>query len=238
VAVGDTVRVRVLHVDMKEHRLALGMKQLTTSPWHGLLEAHPVGSTITGPVRSLTDFGIFVRVDDGIDGLVHVTDFSWTERIKHPSERYKKGDEVTAVVLDVDVDKERLALGIKQLTEDPWVLLARRLPAGTKVPGKVVRIVDFGAFIEIEPGIEGLCHISALSTERVERVSDVLKEGDTPDVTIVKIDTRDRKISLSLKPTNEDAGDYRAYLEETPEKQKSFSNSFGDKLAKKLGEGR
>jgi len=232
VAEGDVVRARVLHIDTRERRIALGIKQLQANPWAAFLEAHPIGSQVTGAVRSLTDFGIFVRVADGIDGLVHVTDFSWTERVKHPSERYKKGDEVTAVVLDVDA--ERIALGIKQLAEDPWASLARRLPAGSKVTGKVTRVVDFGAFVELEPGLEGLCHVSELAHERVEHASDVVKPGDALEVMILDLDRREHKISLSVKAAQAGPASYRKILEEAREKEAGFRNSLGDKLAQKI----
>ena len=235
VKAGDAVRVRVLRLDLKERRIALGMKQLLPNPWRAFAEEHPAGSKVTGTVKSLTDFGIFVRVADGLDGLVHVSDFSWTERVRDPSERYKKGDEVTAVVLDVDVDNERIALGVKQLEADPWVTLADRFPAGTKIMGKVMRIVDFGAFIEIEPGSEGLCHISELSHERVESVSDKVKIGDTLEVVVLDIDASTHKISLSAKAVDAMSSVEEPPAEETPAKAPAFSNTLGDKLAKQLG---
>jgi small subunit ribosomal protein S1 len=235
VAIGDTVRVRVLRLDGRERRVALGMKQLMPNPWRTFAETHPEGTKVRGHVRSLTDFGVFVRVADGIDGLVHVSDISWTEQVRNPGERYKKGDEVDALVLNVDVQNERIALGIKQLEEDPWLGLVRRYPAGTKVTGKVMRVVDFGAFVEIEPGIDGLCHISELSYERVERTSDVVKAGDPLDVMVLDVDPRSRKISLSAKAASDDLAAVEDAGEEAPDESATFSNTLGDKLAAKLG---
>src|SRR5690606_667686 len=141
-----------------------------------------------GQVKNVTDFGVFVGVEEGIDGLVHISDMSWTQRIKHPSEMYKKGDEVEAVVLNIDVENERISLGIKQLAQDPWSTLTERYPIGTRVRGKVTKTTDFGAFVEIEPGIEGLVHVSELREERVEKPSDVVKDGEEVTVKVIDID--------------------------------------------------
>jgi small subunit ribosomal protein S1 len=163
-------------------------------------------------VRNITDFGIFVGVDEGIDGLVHVSDLSWTHRVKHPSELFQKGDEVEAVVLNIDVENERFSLGIKQLTDDPWETLPRRFPRGTKVQGKVRKVTDYGAFVELEPGIDGLVHVSELADEHVAKASDVIKAGSTVDVMILDVDPLERRISLSAKAAREGTSDYRAYM--------------------------
>jgi small subunit ribosomal protein S1 len=210
---GDMVDAVVLDIDPKAKRIALGMKQIEPNPWTLLEDKYPIGSVIKGQIRNVTDFGIFVGVEEGIDGLVHVSDISWTERIKHPGEKYKKGDEVEAVVLNIDVENERFSLGIKQLTPDPWETLSERKPVGTRTRGKITKVTDFGAFVEIEPGIEGLVHVSELREERVENPRDVVKDGDEVDVKIIDINTADRKVALSIKAlSHEGDEDYREYL--------------------------
>jgi small subunit ribosomal protein S1 len=211
--VGDQAEAVVLDIDPKAKRIALGMKQIEPNPWTLLEDKYPIGSVIKGQVRNVTDFGIFVGVEEGIDGLVHVSDMSWIQRIKHPGEVYTKGDEVEAVVLNIDVENERFSLGIKQLLQDPWETLSERSPVGSRVHGKVTKVTDFGAFVEIEPGIEGLVHVSELREERTESPRDVVKEGDEVDVKIIDINTADRKVALSIKALAHDGDDdYREYL--------------------------
>lgn len=229
VNVGDKVEAVVLDIDLPQKRISLGMKQLEPNPWTLLAEKYPVGAVIKGTVRNVTDFGIFVGVEEGIDGLVHVSDLSWTHRVKHPSELYKKGDEVEAVVLNIDVESERFSLGIKQLTDDPWDTLPRKYPRGTKVKGKVIKVTEYGAFVEIEPGIDGLCHISELSEERVDKTQDVVKPGDEVEVMVLDVDPGERRISLSHKAAKEGSGDYRAYMQD--ERSRS---QLGDVLGGKL----
>jgi small subunit ribosomal protein S1 len=210
---GDTVEAVVLDIDPKAKRISLGMKQIEANPWTLLEDKYPIGSVIRGEVRNVTDFGIFVGVEEGIDGLVHVSDISWTERIKHPGEKFKKGDVVEAVVLNIDVENERFSLGIKQAQPDPWTTLAERHPVGSRVKGKVTKVTDFGAFVEIEPGIEGLVHVSEMKDERVENPRDVVKEGDEIDVKVIDMDLQERKVALSIKALNRDGDDdYREYL--------------------------
>jgi small subunit ribosomal protein S1 len=213
VNVADNVEAVVLDIDPAAKRIALGMKQIEANPWTLLEDKYPIGSVIKGQVRNVTDFGIFVGVEDGIDGLVHVSDISWTKHIKHPGDLYKKGDEVEACVLNIDVENERFSLGIKQLSPDPWDTLSERSPVGSRVKGKVTKVTDFGAFVEIEPGIEGLVHVSEMREERVENPRDVVKENDDVDVKIIDINTADRKVALSMKALlSEGDGDYREYL--------------------------
>jgi small subunit ribosomal protein S1 len=214
VNVGDQVEAVVLDIDPKAKRISLGMKQIEANPWTLLEDKYPIGSVIRGEVRNVTDFGVFVGVEEGIDGLVHVSDVSWTERIKHPGEKFKKGDVVEAVVLNIDVENERFSLGIKQIQPDPWTTLAERHPVGSRVKGKVTKVTDFGAFVEIEPGIEGLVHVSEMKDERVENPRDVVKETDEVDVKVIDMDTQERKVALSMKALNRDGGedDYREYL--------------------------
>ena len=210
---GDAVEAVVLDIDPKAKRISLGMKQIEANPWTLLEDKYPIGSVIRGEVRNVTDFGIFVGVEEGIDGLVHVSDISWTERIKHPGEKFKKGDVVEAVVLNIDVENERFSLGIKQLASDPWTTLAERHPVGSKLKGKVTKVTDFGAFVELEPGIEGLVHVSEMKDERVENPRDVVKEGDEIDVKVIDMDLQERKVALSIKALNRDGeDDYREYL--------------------------
>ena len=210
---GDAVEAVVLDIDPKAKRISLGMKQIEANPWTLLEDKYPIGSVIRGEVRNVTDFGIFVGVEEGIDGLVHVSDISWTERIKHPGEKFKKGDVVEAVVLNIDVENERFSLGIKQLAADPWTTLAERHPVGSKLKGKVTKVTDFGAFVELEPGIEGLVHVSEMKDERVENPRDVVKEGEEVEVKVIDMDLQERKVALSIKALNRDGeDDYREYL--------------------------
>jgi small subunit ribosomal protein S1 len=211
---GDQVEAVVLDIDPKAKRISLGMKQIEANPWTLLEDKYPIGTTIRGEVRNVTDFGVFVGVEEGIDGLVHVSDISWTERIKHPGDKFKKGDVVEAVVLNIDVENERFSLGIKQAHIDPWTTLADRHPVGARVKGKVTKVTDFGAFVEIEPGIEGLVHVSEMKDERVENPRDVVNEGQEVDVKVIDMDLHERKVALSIKQLNRDGGedDYREYL--------------------------
>jgi small subunit ribosomal protein S1 len=233
-AIGDQVSAVVLDVDAKAKRISLGMKQTEPNPWTLLEEQYPIGSVIRGQVRNVTDFGIFVGVQEGIDGLVHVSDISWTQRIKHPGDLYKKGDEVEAVVLNIDVENERFSLGIKQLHPDPWTELPTKYPIGSRVKGKVTKVADFGAFVEIEPGIEGLVHVSELRDERVENPRDVVKEGDELDVKVIDMDPHERKVALSVKAALHEGEDYREYMRN----QQGGRASFGDVFADKLGKGK
>jgi len=233
-AIGDQVNAVVLDVDAKAKRISLGMKQIEPNPWTLLEEQYPIGSVIRGQVRNVTDFGIFVGVQEGIDGLVHVSDISWTQRIKHPGDLYKKGDEVEAVVLNIDVENERFSLGIKQLHPDPWTELPTKYPIGSRVKGKVTKVADFGAFVEIEPGIEGLVHVSELRDERVENPRDVVKEGDELDVKVIDMDPHERKVALSVKAALHEGEDYREYMRnQQREGRASFGDVFGEKLGRK-----
>ena len=199
VHIGDTIEVMVLDCDLVKRRISLGMKQVEPNPWALIEEKYPVGTKVVGRVKTVTDFGIFIGFDEGVDGLVHVSEMSWTKKIKHPGELYKKGQEVEAVVLNIDRKNERFSLGVKQLTPDPWKDVARRYRKGEVVVGKVTNVTDFGAFVELEEGIEGLVHVSEISREKVEKPSDVLKVGDTLSAVVLHIDPHDRRIGLSIK---------------------------------------
>jgi small subunit ribosomal protein S1 len=197
--VGDEVEAEVLGVDVQSRRISLGLKQIQVNPWTVIGDKYPVGTKIEGQIKNVTDFGVFIGVEDGIDGLVHVSDMSWTKRIKHPSELYSKGQIVQAVVLNIDPENERLSLGIKQLALDPWSDIPDRYRPGTKVSGKVTSVTDFGVFLEIEDGIEGLIHVSELSQEKVASPKDFASVGDTVDALVLSIDPVEKKIALSVK---------------------------------------
>src|SRR5437667_183762 len=212
--VGQEVEVQVLDIDPANRRVSLGLKQTEPNPWELVRLNHPVGSKIRGKIKRITDFGLFVEVEENIDGLVHVSDLHWTKKVKHPSELYKKGDEVEAVVLGIDVDNERISLGIKQLTDDPWTQVPRRYAPGTRVKGAVTSITDFGVFVELEEGIEGLVHVSQLSTERVDKPSALYKPGDQVEAEVTSVDSREKRIGLSIKALrkSEERADMEAYL--------------------------
>ncbi len=232
VHIGEEIDVMVLNVDKDQKRVSLGIKQLRSNPWDVIAERYPEGTKIEGKIRNVTDFGIFVGIDEGIDGLVHISDISWTQRIKHPGEFYKKGQTVQAVVLNIDKENERFSLGIKQMMEDPWETVPDRYPPGSKVVGKVSSITDFGVFLEIEEGIEGMIHVSELSKERVSSPHDFTKEGAELTAVVLKVNKKDKKIALSIKS-----------LERTTEyEQKSYGGSqdvvasnLGDLLKENLG---
>jgi small subunit ribosomal protein S1 len=214
VNVGDSVEVQVLGVDEANRRISLGLKQTEPNPWQELARRHPVGSSVHGKVKSITDFGVFVEIEPGIDGLVHISDLSWTRKLRHPSELVKKGDEVDAVVLGVEVEHERVSLGIKQISGDPWQTVGERYPLNTRVKGTVSSVADFGVFIELEEGIEGLIHISQLSSERVDKPQSLFKVGDQVDALVVQVDTKERRIGLSIKALkqHEEREEMQAYL--------------------------
>jgi small subunit ribosomal protein S1 len=215
VNVGDEVDVVVLDVDTANRRISLGLKQAEPNPWEMVRVNHPVGSHIRGTVKNVTDFGVFVGIEEGIDGLVHISDFHWTKKIRHPSEAFKKGDEVEAVVLGIDVDNERISLGIKQLSDDPWTSMNERYPAGRRVRGRITSVADFGVFVEIEEGVEGLIHVSQLSTERVDKPQAMFEPGQEIEAEVTSVETRDRKIALSVKALrrSEEREEIESYLQ-------------------------
>ncbi len=196
---GQTVKAKVLSVDTERERVNLSMKALTEDPWLTVSERYPIGSKLNGKVVGLTQFGAFVEVEPGLEGLIHISELSWTKRPKHPSEILKEGQEVEAQVLRIDPAERRLSLGLKQTQPDPWKSLPDRFPPGTPVKGKVTGLTDFGVFVEIEPGIEGLIHVSELAYERVEKPSEMFKKGDEVEAAILQIDPVEQRISLSRK---------------------------------------
>lgn len=233
VNVGDEVDVQVLEVDTANRRISLGMKQLMPNPWIELRDSYVPGTIIEGEVKSVTDFGIFVGVEEGIDGLVHISDFSWTRRVNHPSEMFAKGAKVRAVVLGVDVENERFSLGIKQLEADPWSNIESKYAIGTQHEVKVTKVADFGAFVELEADIEGLIHISELSTDKINHPQDFVKPGDTLKAEVISIDKDARKIGLSsklikLREQKADVDDYARKATSTS--KTSFGDLFADQL--------
>jgi small subunit ribosomal protein S1 len=243
VNVGDTVEVQVLGVDEGNRRISLGLKQTEPNPWEVLAERHTPGSRVKGKVKSITDFGIFVEIESGIDGLVHISDLSWTKKVKHPSELYRKGDEVEAVVLGIDIENERVSLGIKQLGDDPWNSIAQRYPINTKITGKVTSIADFGVFVEIEDGIEGLIHVSQLSSERVDKPSSLFKVGDQVEALVVQLDPKERRIGLSIRALkqHEEREEMQAYMRREHQGARfSFEDILNEELRldREDGEGR
>ena len=215
VEAGTDVDVVVLDVDTGNRRVSLGLKQAEPNPWELVRVNHPIGSRITGAVKNVTDFGVFIGVEEGIDGLVHISDLHWTKKIRHPSELCKKGDEVEAVVLGIDVENERISLGVKQLVEDPWRAIHTRYPIGSHIKGRVTSVTDFGVFLEIEEGVEGLIHVSQLSSDRIEKPQTLYQQGQEVEAEVTTIEARDRKIGLSIKALRESEGreEIESYLQ-------------------------
>ena len=205
VAIGDVVEVVVLAIDTAKHKISLGMRQVDANPWTLVKEKYPVGTRITGRIRNLTDYGAFMEVEEGIDGLIHVSDLSWERRVNHPSEVLKKGDRVEAVVLSISPDDKRIGLGIKQLHGDPWSTVAEDYQVGQLISGIVVKTVSFGAFVGLEGGIEGLAHVSQLGSEGVVRVEDVVTVGDRVEAEIVRLEPEKKKMGLAIKKVLEKA---------------------------------
>ncbi len=202
--VGEEIDAVVLGIQKDEQKISLGVRQLEVNPWDMARHNYPVGARVRGKVRNLTTYGAFVELEEGIDGMVHVSDMSWTRKINHPSEMLKKGDEIDAIVLDVDVDQQRISLGMRQLSDDPWSEIDRYFKIGDVVKGKVTKITSYGAFIQLDQDIDGLVHISQIAEDHVEKIKDVLKEGDEVDARVIKIDRDDRRIGLSIKAASYD----------------------------------
>lgn len=233
VAVDQEVEVVVLEVDTENRRISLGMKQLQANPWVELKESYAPGTIIEGEVKSVTDFGIFIGIEDGIDGLVHISDFSWTKRVNHPSEMFTKGQKLRAVVLGVDIENERFSLGIKQLEGDPWSNIEAKYAIGTQHDVKVTKTADFGAFVELESDIEGLIHISELTTDKINSVEDFIQPGGVVKAEVISIDKDARKIGLSSKlvKLRESKADVEDYVKKATATSKStFGDLFADQL--------
>jgi len=238
VSLGDQVEAAVLNLDPKGRKISLGMKQTAPNPWDMVEARYPSGTQIEGKIKSLTDFGAFVGLEEGIDGLIHISDMSWTKHIKHPSELFKKGQKVEAVVLRIDKEKERLSLGYKQLARDPWEEeIPSRYAVGSSAVGKVTKITDFGLFVELEGGVEGLIHISESGLEAPGRLEERFKIGDEVTAKIIKVDREERKIALSLREQVRDSE--RRQVDEFHATQGAVTQSLGRsaKTTTKRGEG-
>ncbi|MCC7440342.1 MAG: 30S ribosomal protein S1 [Bdellovibrionales bacterium] len=229
---GDEVECKVLEVDSKAKRISLGLKQLQANPWDDLEVKFPVGTIVEeAQVKSVTDFGIFVDVGMGIDGLIHVSDISWTKKFNHPSEMFNKGDKVRAVVLGIDKSNEKFSLGVKQLERDPWENIKSRYRVGQGVDGTVTKLTDFGAFVELEQGVEGLIYVSEIADHRVEKPSDLLKVGQQVRTEILSIEAKERRIALSIRQLgrSEERANYEQHVGERSRKS-TMGDLFGDKL--------
>jgi small subunit ribosomal protein S1 len=234
VSVGDEVEAVVLDIKPESRRISLGMKQVVPNPWDVISEKYPVGTTIEGKIKNITDFGLFIGIDEGIDGLVHISDISWTKRIKHPSELYKKGDLVQAIVLDIEKDNERFSLGIKQLEEDPWKMVPEKYKVGKEITGTITNLTDFGIFVELEEGIEGLVHISEISKEKIKSPVEKFKIGDVITAKVMNINTEERRIGLSIKRL--EIEDERNLLSEYVNNSRTATSTFGEILRENLQE--
>jgi small subunit ribosomal protein S1 len=232
VSVGEVVEAIVLSVDAEKKRISLGMKQVEPNPWDVIAEKYPVGTVIEGKIKNITDFGIFIGIDEGIDGLVHISDISWTKRLKHPSEMYKKGQEVQAKVLHIEKDQERFSLGIKQLEPDPWEEIPKRYPTGSLVSGVITNVTDFGIFVEIEEGVEGLVHVSEASREKIKTPVGLFKVGDTITAKVINVAKKERKIGLSIRRAKKD--EEQTMFKEYLNSSKEASSNLGDLLREEM----
>lgn len=219
VHVGDEVEVIVLAVDQEKKRISLGMKQVKPNPWVIVAERYPEGTILEGAIKNITEFGMFIGIEDGIDGLIHVSDISWTKKIRHPSEAYQVGDIVQAKVLVVDQENEKFTLGVKQLAEDPWSYVPSKYPVGAIIDGRVTNITDFGLFVEVEEGIEGLIHVSEISSKKIKTPAEMFKEGVTIQAKVIHVSADERRLGLSIRQLKE---------EEEKKKPKEFRTTSGD----------
>ncbi|OIO02125.1 MAG: 30S ribosomal protein S1 [Desulfovibrionaceae bacterium CG1_02_65_16] len=226
VRAGDEVEVIVLGVDPEKKRISLGMKQIKPNPWDVVAEKYPEGTILEGAIKNITEFGVFIGIEEGIDGLIHVSDISWTKKIRHPSEVFKIGDIVQAKVLTVDKENEKFTLGIKQLSEDPWLKVPGKYPVGTVINGVVTNITDFGLFVEVEEGIEGLVHVSEISRKKIKSPSELFKEGVSIEAKVIHVSADERRLGLSIKQIKE---------EEERKKPKEFRTS-GPETGSNLGD--
>ena len=232
VSVGDVVDTMVLNLDVGRKRISLGLKQVEPNPWDVIEEKYPVGTVIEGKIKNITDFGIFIGIDEGIDGLIHISDISWTVRVKHPSELYKKGQEVQAVVLNIDKENERFSLGIKQLTADPWDEIPEKYKPGTRVTGTVTNVTDFGIFVELEEGIEGLVHVSEISSDRRGNPMAQFQVDDVIQAKVLNVSRKEKKIGLSIRRLDESSekNTFKSYLDNPQE----ATSNLGEMLMEKM----
>jgi small subunit ribosomal protein S1 len=232
VSVGEEVEAVVLDIRPDNRRISLGMKQAIPNPWDVISDKYPVGTTIEGKIKNITDFGLFIGIDEGIDGLVHISDISWTKRIKHPSELYKKGDLVQAIVLEIDKENERFSLGVKQLQVDPWETVAERYRVGKEITGTVTNVTDFGVFVELEEGIEGLVHVSEISKEKIKTPVGMYNVGELLTARVMNINSEERRIGLSIKRL--DMEDDQELLNEYVNNMGPATSTFGEILRENL----
>jgi small subunit ribosomal protein S1 len=232
VSVGEEVEAVVLDIRPENRRISLGMKQAIPNPWDVISDKYPVGTTIEGKIKNITDFGLFIGIDEGIDGLVHISDISWTKRIKHPSELYKKGDLVQAIVLEIDKENERFSLGVKQLQRDPWETVAERYRVGKEITGTITNVTDFGVFVELEEGIEGLVHVSEISKEKIKTPVGMYTVGDLLTARVMNINSEERRIGLSVKRL--DMEDDQELLNEYVNNMGPATSTFGEILRENL----
>jgi small subunit ribosomal protein S1 len=210
--IGDEIEAAVIGIEKASQKIALGIKQLEENPWEMVKHNYPVGAHIRGAVRNITNYGVFVELENGIDGMVHVSDLSWTKKVNHPNEMLKKGDVVDAIVIDVDPGQQRIALGIKQLANDPWENIESLFQIGSLVTGKVIKITSYGAFVELQRDIDGMVHISQIAEDRVDKIKDILALGNEVTARVIKIDRNERRVGLSIKAANYDAGALEAEI--------------------------
>ena len=234
VSVGEVVEAIVLDIKPESRRISLGMKQVVPNPWDVISEKYPIGTTIEGKIKNITDFGLFIGIDEGIDGLVHISDISWTKRIKHPSELFKKGDIVQAIVLDIEKENERFSLGIKQLQDDPWASVSERYEVGKEITGTITNLTDFGIFVELEEGIEGLVHVSEISKEKIKTPLEKFKVGDVITARVMNINSDERRIGLSIKRL--EIEDEQNLLNEYVNNVGPATSTFGEILRENLQE--
>ena len=238
ISVGEEVQAVVLDIKPESRRISLGMKQVVPNPWDVIAEKYPVGTTIEGKIKNITDFGLFIGIDEGIDGLVHISDISWIKRIKHPSELFKKGDMVQAIVLDIEKESERFSLGIKQLQDDPWKSVAERYQVGKEITGTVTNLTDFGVFVELEEGIEGLVHVSEISKEKIKTPVGMYNIGEVITARVMNINSDERRIGLSIKrmEMEEDQNLLSEYVNNIGPATSSFGEILRENLQEKLNE--
>jgi small subunit ribosomal protein S1 len=232
VNVGDIVEAIVLKVDSKAQRISLGLKQIEPNPWDLVENRYPIGTVIEGTVKNITEFGLFIGIEEGIDGLVHISDLSWSKRIKHPNEIYKRGETIQAAVLNIDKEKERFSLGVKQLHPDPWESVPERYPVESQVAGKVTNVTDFGVFVELEEGVEGLIHISELGPGKIKTPVGMFQVGDEISAKVIHVAPLERRIGLSVKRISED--EERSQFDKYSGIDKSAANTLGSLLQEEL----
>jgi small subunit ribosomal protein S1 len=238
VSVAEEVGAVVLDIKPESRRISLGMKQVVPNPWDVIAEKYPVGTTIEGKIKNITDFGLFIGIDEGIDGLIHISDISWIKRIKHPSELYKKGDVIQAIVLDIEKESERFSLGIKQLQDDPWKSVAERYEVGKEITGTITNLTDFGIFVELEEGIEGLVHVSEISKEKIKTPVGQYNNGEVITARVMNINSDERRIGLSIKrmEIEDEKGLLNDYVNNIGPATSSFGEILRENLQEKLNE--